>query len=73
MFFFLIHQILYAIKLISSIIFLIKASAYATVDGLLTSEIIDYNTAKMMEQHSRKMAWLDKEQLDVRERAVEVI
>ncbi|VDN50642.1 unnamed protein product [Dracunculus medinensis] len=50
-----------------------QASAYATVDGLLTSEIIDYNTAKMMEQHSRKMAWLDKEQLDVRERAVEVI
>ncbi|VDM41620.1 unnamed protein product [Toxocara canis] len=43
-----------------------QASAYASEDGVLTTEMIDRNTAEAMVQHGRKMQWMEKEQLQIR-------
>ncbi|KHN80083.1 ATPase family AAA domain-containing protein 3-B [Toxocara canis] len=43
-----------------------QASAYASEDGVLTTDMIDRNTAEAMVQHGRKMQWMEKEQLQIR-------
>lgn len=43
-----------------------QAAAYASEDGILTSEMIDKCTEEMMKQHERKITWLDREQLEAR-------
>lgn len=49
-----------------------QASAYAAEDGVLTTEMIDRNTAEAMVQHKRKMMWLDEEQKSIREKGHQV-
>lgn len=48
----------------------IKASAYASENGILTSEMIDRNTNDAVEQHKHKMDWLEKDQLAARHQQV---
>uniref|UniRef100_A0A0R3RPT7 AAA domain-containing protein n=1 Tax=Elaeophora elaphi TaxID=1147741 RepID=A0A0R3RPT7_9BILA len=43
-----------------------QAAAYASEDGVLTTEMIDRCTREMVEQHKQKIMWLDKDQLSVR-------
>ncbi|ETN70522.1 hypothetical protein RB195_020880 [Necator americanus] len=47
-----------------------QASAYASEDGVLTSEMIDRNTKDAVAQHHHKMEWLEKEQLAARNKEV---
>lgn len=49
-----------------------QASAYASQDGILTTEMIERNTAEAMVQHERKMTWIDEEQKAVREKGHQV-
>uniref|UniRef100_A0A0R3QYZ1 AAA domain-containing protein n=1 Tax=Brugia timori TaxID=42155 RepID=A0A0R3QYZ1_9BILA len=42
------------------------AAAYASEDGVLTTEMIDRCTDDMVNQHKQKIMWLDREQLSVR-------
>uniref|UniRef100_A0AC35TP29 AAA domain-containing protein n=1 Tax=Rhabditophanes sp. KR3021 TaxID=114890 RepID=A0AC35TP29_9BILA len=46
---------------LSKLVFGWQASAYASADGVLTTEIIDKNLAISLEQHAKKMDWLTKE------------
>nr|CDP91712.1 BMA-ATAD-3, isoform c [Brugia malayi] len=43
-----------------------QAAAYASEDGVLTTEMIDRCTDDMVNQHKQKIMWLDREQLSVR-------
>ncbi|KAE9415254.1 hypothetical protein Angca_005116 [Angiostrongylus cantonensis] len=47
-----------------------QASAYASEDGVLTSEMIDRNTCDAIAQHEHKMEWLEAEQLAARNKEV---
>lgn len=47
-----------------------QASAYASEDGVLTSEMIDRNTKDAVAQHEHKMEWLEKEQLAARNKEI---
>ncbi|VDM62803.1 unnamed protein product [Angiostrongylus costaricensis] len=47
-----------------------QASAYASEDGVLTSEMIDRNTSDAIAQHEHKMEWLEAEQLAARNKEV---
>ncbi|KJH50907.1 ATPase, AAA family [Dictyocaulus viviparus] len=47
-----------------------QAAAYASEDGVLTSEMIDRNTNDAVSQHEHKMEWLEKEQLAARNKEV---
>ncbi|KAJ1359176.1 ATPase AAA domain-containing protein 3 [Parelaphostrongylus tenuis] len=47
-----------------------QASAYASEDGVLTSEMIDRNTRDALAQHEHKMEWLEREQLAARNKEV---
>ncbi|CAG9529831.1 unnamed protein product [Cercopithifilaria johnstoni] len=42
-----------------------QAAAYASKDGVLTTEMIDRCTREMVDQHKQKIMWLDKEQLSM--------
>ncbi|VDM21871.1 unnamed protein product [Wuchereria bancrofti] len=44
-----------------------QAAAYASEDGVLTTEMIDRCTHEMVNQHKQKIMWLDREQLSVRQ------
>ncbi|MCP9262056.1 ATPase family AAA domain-containing protein 3 [Dirofilaria immitis] len=44
-----------------------QAAAYASEDGVLTTEMIDRCTHEMVNQHKQKIIWLDSEQLSVRQ------
>ncbi|KAH7715652.1 ATPase [Aphelenchoides avenae] len=50
---------------LSKLVFGWQASAYASENGVLTSEMIDRNTAEAMRQHAKKMEWLAEERATI--------
>jgi len=46
---------------LSKLVFGWQASAYASEDGMLTTQMIDANTKEAVKQHRRKMEWLSAE------------
>ncbi|KAE9551829.1 hypothetical protein FO519_004961 [Halicephalobus sp. NKZ332] len=54
---------------LSKLVFGWQASAYASEDGVLTTQMIDRNTELVRRQHQHKMDWLAAEQLAIRSKS----